>query len=280
MITVAELWIYPVKSCGGIARQHVEVTPQGFKGDRQWMIVDAQGKFLTQRDYPQLARVQPQLTTTELTLTFDKFTPLKLPVQQSGKWRSVTIWRDQTRAIDQGREASQWFSEVLQTPCYLVRQSPEYHRPINPKYALWDNQSVSFADGYPILVTATASLDDLNQRLIAQYQDPSQAVPMDRFRPNVVIETPIPFMESDWSQVQINQVILALVKPCSRCLVTTTDQHTGDRHPLQEPLATLSRFRQVPQQGILFGENAIPLQTGILKLGDVVQILTGVSVNQ
>lgn len=261
MITVAELWIYPVKSCGGIALQHVEVTPQGFKGDRQWMIVDAQGKFLTQRDYPQLARVQPQLTSTELTLTFDNFTPLKLPVQQSGKWRSVTIWRDQTRAIDQGREASQWFSEVLQMPCYLVRQSSEYHRPINPKYALWDNQSVSFADGYPILLTNTASLELLNQKL-------AEPVPMNRFRANLVIAAEIPFVEDDWQQITINNTVFVTAKPCERCLITTTDQRTGRRHPDQEPLRTLRTFRYQPERGILFGINLMPTRTGHILVGD------------
>ena len=279
---VTGLFIYPIKACQGISLTQAEVMPQGLAGDRQLMLVDSQGTFITQRQYPQLAQVSVQLAGEQLTLGHPHQSPLTFTPTLVGIERQVQVWRDRLMAIDQGDEVAQWFKSVLdpQLTVRLVHQTPQHPRAIDPNYTNQQFKPVSFADGYPILVTATASLADLNQRLIAQYQDPRQAVPMDRFRPNVVIETPIPFMESDWSQLQINQVILALVKPCSRCLVTTTDQHTGDRHPLQEPLATLSRFRQVPQQGILFGENAIPLQTGILKLGDVVQILTGLSVNQ
>lgn len=272
---VTGLFIYPIKACQGISLTQAEVTPQGLANDRQFMLVDGQGTFLTQRQYPQLAQVGVQLTGDQLTLSHPNQTSLIFTPTLVGAEREVQVWRDRLIAIDQGDDVAQWFESVLahQITVRLVRQTPQHPRGIDPNYTNQQFKPVSFADGYPLLVTATASLDDLNQRLTAKYQDATQAVPMNRFRPNVVLETSIPFMESDWSQLQINQVILALVKPCSRCLVTTTDQQTGDRHPLQEPLATLSHFRQVPHQGILFGENAIPLQTGVLNLGDPVQIL-------
>lgn len=265
LMKVSALWIYPVKSCGGITLPQVEVTEKGFMGDRQWMIVDTEGNFLTQRQYPQLARVKTQLTDTELILNFDNFSTLKIARQQKGELKTVSIWRDQTQGIDQGIEAKNWFSEVLQISCHLVRQSPEKIRPINSKYALWENQAVSFADGYPILLTNTASLKMLSEKL-------GEDLPMNRFRPNLVVETDEPFAEDHWQKITINQTKLIAAKPCERCIITTTDQTTGDRHPAQEPLKTLATFRHKKDQGILFGINVMPSNTGVISVGEIVEI--------
>ncbi|MBV5260573.1 MOSC domain-containing protein [Synechococcus moorigangaii CMS01] len=264
MARVAALWIYPVKSCGGISLETTDVLTQGFKGDRQWMIVDPDGKFVSQRQYPQLARVKPHIAEDNLTLTFDDFAPLKLAWEMTGSLKPVTIWRDQTQALDQGPEAAAWFSGVLQTPCRLVRQSPQYPRPINPKYALWDTQGVSFADGYPVLLTNIASLKLLEEKV-------GEAVPMDRFRPNLVVETAQPFAEDQWQTVKIQDLTFVTAKPCERCIVITTNQATGDRHSAQEPLRTLSTFRHTAK-GILFGINLMPTSFGKISVGDTVTI--------
>lgn len=262
VIKVAELWIYPVKSCGGISLDRVEVDIQGFKGDRQWMIVDAAGKFVTQRQHPQLARVRTQLTDDQLTLNFDDFTPLNISTQPQGTLKSVTVWRNQVQALDQGEAAATWFSEVLQMPCRLVRQSPKHIRPINPNYALWENQPVSFADGYPVLLTNTASLKMLSKKL-------GEDLPMNRFRPNLVVSTDEPFAEDNWQKITINNHEFVTAKPCERCIVTTTDQTTGDRHPAQEPLRTLGTFRHKKDQGILFGINIMPVTPSHIKVGAI-----------
>jgi uncharacterized protein len=261
---VTELMIYPVKSCGGISLDSVEVEFQGLRGDRQWLIVDPTGQFLTQRQYPQLARVTPQLDDQHLSLTFDGGPPLQLSRNAPGPLIPVTIWRNQVQAIDQGPAAAAWFSEILQTPCRLVRQSSDQPRPLNPKYALWDNQAVSFADGYPVLLTNTASLDLLSEKL-------GTPVPMNRFRPNLVVKTDLPFAEDHWQRLQIRDVPLVMAKPCERCIVITTDQNTGDRHPAQEPLRTLGTFRRT-EKGILFGINLMPTQQGRISIGDRVEI--------
>jgi hypothetical protein len=272
---VSGLFIYPIKSCRGIALERVTVTPKGFAYDREFMLVDGQGTFLTQRQYPRLATIQVSLNPTHLQLTAENHHPFALPLTFSGIEKSVTVWRDRAIALDQGDEVAEWFQRVLglDQSVRLVRQSPDHPRPVDPKFRPRPDSTVSFADGFPILVTNTASLAELNQRIQANQGQP---VGMDRFRPNLVIHTDQPFAESDWQRLAIAQVALDLVKPCSRCVVTTTDQHTGDRHEgsgLAEPLATLSQFRNLPGQGILFGENAVPQTLGEITLGDRVTVL-------
>jgi uncharacterized protein YcbX len=187
----------------------------------------------------------------------------------------VIVWRDRAIAVDQGDQVAAWLQRVLglDRPVRLVRQSPDHPRPVDPEFRPQADSTVSFADGFPLLVTNTASLKELNHRIQANHGQP---VPMDRFRPNLVIQGDHPFAESDWQRLQIAGVQLDLVKPCSRCVITTTNQATGDRRKgsgLAEPLATLSQFRQVPGQGILFGENAVPHCLGDITLGDRVTVL-------
>lgn len=274
---VAGIFIYPIKSCRGIALEQAEVSPKGLVCDREWMLVDQDGHFLTQRQYPQLATIQVDIQGQSLQLSTAHSNPFILKPQLVGNEKTVQVWRDRVVAIDQGDEVANWFQQVLNLPSEqqirLVRQSPQHIRPIDKNYTNNQQLPVSFADGFPILLTATASLADLNQRLESAYPNQSQTVPMNRFRPNLVIETEEPFIESSWQEIQINDLQFSLVKPCSRCVVTTTDQFSGDRNPLQEPLKTLSTFRQVPQQGIMFGENVIPLVPGFLKIDDSVTVL-------
>lgn len=271
---VTAVWIYPIKSCRGISLPAAAVTAKGFAWDREFMWVDENGKFITQRQYPDLARVRVQLEGDEIALSLESGSvePLRFEPTLTGTEIAVQVWRSRTTAIDQGDAAAAWLQAKLGLTAdfRLVRQSPQYRRTVNPEYAVEGDDLVSFADGYPFLLANTASLDDLNRRMA----DESQRVPMNRFRPNIVIESDQPFAEDRWRSLQIGEVIFALVKPCDRCIVTTTDQHTGARNLQREPLKTLSTFRQFGRQGILFGENMIPRNTGAVRVGDEVRVLS------
>lgn len=276
---VTDLFVYPIKSCRGIRSPLVSVTPTGFIGDRQFMLVNEQGLFLTQRDYPILARVKVILTDDHVCLSIDDELTSALtflPINE-GNLIKVKVWGDETLAIDQGDEVANWFKQVLNfdhsLKCHLVKQSAKHLRLIDHKYATKKNQSVSFADGFPFLLTTSASLDDLNQRLEAKYPDQNQTIPMNRFRPNIVIETHQSFIESSWQTIKIGEVLFSLVKPCSRCIITTIDQVTGARNQLKEPLLTLTSFRQVKNQRVMFGENMIAENTGLIKEGDIVEVI-------
>lgn len=154
----------------------------------------------------------------------------------------------------------------------LVRQSPNFIRSVDPNYAVNINNQVSFADGYPCLLTNTASLVELNRKLTEIYPISSQEVPMNRFRPNLVIDTDQPFIEDQWKVILIGEVYFDLVKPCSRCIVTTTHQKSGERNELKEPLKTLATFRQQPR-GVMFGFNTIPRNTGKIQVGDCIEVV-------
>ncbi|MBR8831145.1 MAG: putative protein YcbX [Chroococcopsis gigantea SAG 12.99] len=265
---VKSLHIYPLKSCRGISLSESEVTEKGFKNDREYMIVDDKGQFLTQRQYPKLVTLGVEIRGDNLCLSTAVSQQLELQPTLTGKLIPVRIWRDVTTAIDQGNEVARWLENFLGFPCRLVKQSPHHIRPTDPKYAIDDRTPVSFADGYPYLITNTASLEELNRRI----NDDRDKAPMDRFRANIVIETREAFIETRWREITIADVKFALVKPCTRCIITTTDQDTGERNPHQEPLKTLQTFRKGPE-GIMFGENMIPRRTGIVKVGDEVKVI-------
>lgn len=276
---VSELCIYPFKSCQGIKLERAEVTPKGFAGDREFMLVTQKGKFLTQRQFPQLAKVQVQISNQEISLSVidGQVQPLTFQPTLTGTEIEVEIWRDRTIAIDQGNEVAEWFQTFLQLDnpkkCRLVKQSPQHIRPINQNHHNKTRDSVSFADNYPYLLTATASLNELNRRIKEIESQNSCLVSMDRFRPNIVVKTEQSFAEGNWKSIQIGTVKFTLVKPCSRCIITTTNQQTGATNPSREPLRTLGTFRQFGEQGVLFGEHMIPKNLGIIQVGDHVTVL-------
>ncbi len=275
MATITGLFIYPIKSCQGIALTQSPVTRKGLAWDREFMLVDGEGQFLTQRQYPQMATIAVALQNHQLHLSSPHQEPLCLTPQDTGQTLTIKVWRDQGIAIDQGELVAHWFQQALQLdhPVRLVRQSPHHPRLIDSNYRPHPDAAVSFADGFPVLVTNTASLAALNRRITTKGHRP---VPMARFRPNVVVDTDQAFVESTWQTLHTPNLQLTLVKPCSRCVVTTTDQKTGDRRGgegLQEPLATLREFRHVPKQGILFGENGVPEEPGHLAVGESVTIV-------
>jgi uncharacterized protein len=258
---LASLHIYPVKSAGGIDVDEAEVDGFGLRHDRRWMVVDERGEFLTQRQHPRLALVRPALATCALTLRAPGLPPLELPAEGGPGVRiPVQVWRDRCVATDQGDAASRWFGRHLGVACRLVHLPEDAQRPIEPNAAGAEGL-VSFADGYPFLLLSQASLAALNARL-------EEALPMNRFRPNLVVAGCAPHAEDGWVRVRIGGITLVVAKACARCVVTTTDQETGERE--REPLRTLATYRRVGD-GVLFGQNAVHTGPGRLRVGAAVE---------
>jgi uncharacterized protein len=260
---VTGLFVYPVKSCAGIALQVAEVGARGIRHDREFMLVDPQGHFLTQRQLPRMALIHPARTADTLALTAPGMCRLDLTPCRDGERVNATIWRDRVAAIDQGPEVADWLSTFLQTPCRLVRQVDDAVRPVDREFATQPTDEVSFADGYPLLLLSEESLSDLNARLETR-------LPMNRFRPNVVVaRAAAPYVEDTWRRISIGEVTFSLVKACARCAITTTDQVTAARG--HEPLTTLATYRRVAR-GVLFGQNLIHHTGGTLRVGDRVRV--------
>ena len=279
---VKSLFLYPIKSCQGISLEQAQVTAKGLTDinnpqiyDRQFMLVNSKGKFLTQREFPQMATIAIKLENNCLSLHSNNgdLAPFKLIPDDRKNNLKVQVWSSKTIAIDQGDEVAQWLQRALKidTVCRLVKQSDQHIRAIDPFYSKKLKQPVSFADGFPFLLANTASLDDLNQRLAQKYGDETPHIEMINFRPNIVVETPTAFIEDSWKKIQIGSNEFSVVKPCTRCIVTTTNQETGVRNALTEPLLTLSEYRK-KRAGIMFGQNMIPLTSKIVKIGDYLTI--------
>jgi uncharacterized protein YcbX len=249
MVNVDELNFYPLKSARGIALASARVASTGFEWDRHWMVIDARHRFLTQRTHPLLARIETEITGTALVLRAPGFAPLALPLEARGETVSVTIWKDECPGLDQGEEASAWISAVLAEPLRIVRVPAVPARWANPEYAGPTPAPVAFPDAYPILVCNRASLDDLNARM-------PTPLPMQRFRPNIVLSGLPAFAEDRISSLRIGELSLRLVKPSTRCVITATDQRTGERST--DPLPVLKTFRfDRALLGVTFGENAV-----------------------
>jgi uncharacterized protein YcbX len=264
MITVSSLFYYPIKACRGVGAESACVERMGLEHDRRMMVVTPEGKFLTQREYPRLALVRPELRDGLLTLSAPGYDSLQLGIQTSGTPWPVDIWKSKgVHAIDQGEEAAEWFSGWLGTPVRLVHFADGYRRRINEQYAVNPDDHTGFADGYPILLTSEEGLDDLNSRL-------ETPLPMNRFRPNLVVKGGEPFVEDTWNRIRIGDVEIAVVKPCARCEVTTFDKDTLERS--KEPLKTLAKYRK-HKLGAIFGQNAIPLNEGRIRVGMSVDVL-------
>jgi MOSC domain-containing protein len=248
-ITVRELNVYPLKSARGIPKMRVRLAHTGFEWDRHWLVIREDGTFLTQRTHPALTQIVTDLTEDELILTSEGLKPLALPLAPRGPVRPVRIWKDSCEALDLGDEPAAWVSQVLGTPVRLVRVPPTPGRKADPRYAGSLSAPIAFPDGYPILVCNRASLDELNRRA-------PEALPMERFRPNLVLAGLEPFAEDRIETIEIGPITLALVKPCTRCIIPSTDQRTGIRG--FDPLPLLRTFRfDRKLLGVTFGENAV-----------------------
>ena len=269
---LSALFTYPIKSCGSIAHNSLAIFASGAQYDRRWMLTDTSYHFLSQRDFPQLALIQPTITEHILHLTAPNMPPLDIPLRlkQDAPTVSVTIWRDTVPAIDEGDRVAEWFSTALGRTARLVYMPDSTYRALDPRYAKRPG-NVSFADGYPLLVVTESSLEDLNRRLMERDKQP---VPMSRFRPNIVIAgAEEAWAEDQWHEIEIGTMRFDLVKPCARCTMTTVDQATAQIIDVQEPLATLSLFRRNEKGGVLFGQNTIAHTHGTLTVGDHVSVL-------
>jgi MOSC domain-containing protein len=247
--TIASLHVYPVKSCRGIALDTSPVGERGLAFDREWMIVDRAGRFVTQRDLPHLALIEPSLTGAALELEAPGAPRLTVPLDLGGTALPVTVWNDSFAAIDQGDGAAAWLSSVLHLPLRLVRFDRAVRRLCNVTYVGDSGAHTGFADAYPLLILSEASLADLNSRL-------EEPLPMNRFRPNVVLSGIDAYDEDHFDEIRLGSLAFKLVKHCTRCQITTTDQSTAAVGA--EPLATLARYRMNDALGgVTFGMNAI-----------------------
>jgi uncharacterized protein YcbX len=261
---LSEINIYPVKSLKGISLSSANIEPRGLKYDRRWMLVDQNNRLVTQREYPKMAIITVNTGSDGLEITTDGkpsfFIPFKLKNTES---LMVTVWRSTCKAFTVDKEVDNWFSDFLNTNCRLVYMPDDTKRPINPDYDPGNN-IVSFADGYPFMLLTQASLNDLNEKL-------EISLPMNRFRPNLVISGTEAFDEDKWKQISIGDNLFEIVKPCERCSVTTIDQQTGVRDG-KEPLKTLAQYRTINGK-VLFGQNMVGPKKGTIHVGDKVEII-------
>lgn len=261
-MTLAAVYRYPVKSLRGEAFSGLDVDPRGFAFDRHWMLVDAQGRFLTQRQQPRMALLDAHVDDSgSLTLSAPGMDPIRVAAQAASRV-DVTVWGDALQAELRDPQADAWLSEFLDVPCRLVAQPSDVVRAVDREYAQADDQ-VGFADGFPFLLISQASLDDLNGRL-------EQAVPMIRFRPNLVVDGCAPFAEDNWRRIRIGDMSFRVAKPCSRCIIPTIDPATAERG--KEPLQTLMRYRRRDNK-VYFGQNLLHDAVGRLEVGMPVEVL-------
>jgi uncharacterized protein YcbX len=265
-VCVSELHVFPVKSLRGGRVAAVAVELCGFAEDRRWMVVDPAGRFMTQREHPLMTRVQAALEGGALVLSTDAGLRTVVPENPHGALLPVRIWNDTIPARDCGAGTAAWLSEVLCTPCRLVHLTSETERRVHAAYAAHEGETVSFADGFPVLLASSASLADVNTRL-------QQPVPMLRFRPNLVVEGSAPWAEDSWRRIRIGEAIFRVAKPCDRCIITTLDPETGLQPDGNEPLRAMSQFRRDTRGRVMFGQNLVPERCGVIRVGDAVEVL-------
>lgn len=262
MLTISELFIYPVKSLGGISVSNAALTDRGLEYDRRWMLVDKDYRFITQRELPQMALLQATLTGEGLLVQHkdknDHF--FHIPFEPEPKESCmVTVWEDHCRALPVSSQADEWFSEMLSVSCKLVYMPDTTKRLVEGRYAR-NEEITSFSDGYPLLLIGQASLDDLNKKL-------SSPLSMNRFRPNIVFTGGTPYQEDQMEHFSIAGISFSGVKPCARCTITTIDQVTAAKG--KEPLAILSSYRR-RENNVYFGQNLLFKGEGRLTVGDLI----------
>lgn len=259
---LSQLFIYPIKSLKGIAVSEMQLDTSGPVQDRRWMLVDEEGLFLSQRKLPRMVLIEPRLEGSAIVLTAPGTPPLLIPKWSGqGQWIPVRIWGDDLTLPHPDPTYSDWFSSFLGRPCRLVHLPDTVTRNVEPPFH--DPQwRVSLADGYPLLVVTQAALDLLNSKL------PSPLT-MERFRPNLVVTGAPPHAEDTWDKIQVGAVQLAIVKPCARCSIVLIDPTTAQSGI--EPLKTLAQYRGMPN-GVMFGQNALVVNPGHLRVGTPVEI--------
>lgn len=267
------LFIHPVKSLRSCSVDTAEVDALGLVGDRRFMVVDEHGRFLTQRTLPRMALVATALSADTLTLSTESSGRIEVgrAPDPAAPLRQVSVWKsDDLRAEDCGDAVAAWLSDFLNVKCRLVRIGEAFLRPILKPGKAQPGDRVSFADAYPFLLISEASLHDLNDRMVTRGEE---ALPMNRFRPNLVIAGCPAFAEDTWPRLRIGDIAFRAGGPCARCIVTTTDQSTAVRG--KEPLRTLARYRRDAEDptDVNFGQNLIhETKTGMLRIGDLVTV--------
>ncbi|GAA4822358.1 MOSC domain-containing protein [Algivirga pacifica] len=263
---VKALYIYPIKSLGGIAVSSANTQERGFEYDRRWMLVDEKGKFQTQRELVDLCHFIPNLSDEGISVTDrrDQQT-IHIPIQPLEEQIPVNIWGEEVMGSLVSKEVDQWFSQQLKKKVQLVYMDQTSHRPLEENDHIKEDTTVSFADGFPYLILGSASIKDLDQRI------PSQSIQAERFRPNIIIDTEQAFEEDLWLDITIGDIAFKTPKPCARCVVTTIDPDNGEKG--KEPLLTLSTYRKLGNK-ILVGENAVATTFGKIRVGDTVVVMT------
>ena len=257
------LYVYPIKSCGGVAVEEWNVDERGLRHDRRWMLVDETGRFMSQRQSPRMALIGVRFAPDGLIVDAPGMPSLEVPIRPpDGRLRLAQVWDDLVEVSPLGGEADLWFGQFLGVRCRLLYLPDGSLRPVDPDYGRAEDQ-VGLADAFPFHLISENSLAELNTRL-------EQPVPMNRFRPNLVVGGCEPFAEDGWKEVRIGPIKLHVVKPCARCAITTVDQRTAAK--TKEPLRTLATFRREGNK-VLFGQNLVHDGKGILRAGNPVEVL-------
>jgi uncharacterized protein YcbX len=301
-MTISEINIYPIKSLKGIALNEAVVEKRGLQFDRRWMLTDPDGMFFTQREVPKMATVEVIVESGELIVENGSLGRMTVPFEpDKGHRQDVIVWKSEVAGLVYNGEVSEWFSDVLSKKCQLVLMPEATERHVNKEFDS-GNDIVSFADGYPLLLTGEASLEELNKRIEENFELPPRPrdadtppkqggerfvpLPMNRFRPNVVVQGSVAFEEDRWARIRIGEITFRVPKPCGRCVMTTVEQTTGTFDG-KEPLRTLATFRMAKQvhpdkyeafghtpNSVLFGENLIPENPGgTIAIGDQVSVV-------
>ncbi len=256
---VVSIHIYPIKSLGGISLQSAKVLGRGLEHDRRWVLIDSEGLFQSQRTFSEMALFSVTITQEALKVKAPDGSVLFIPFKPEGEKRKVKIWDDEVEGVEVSSQISSWFSEKLGKEVCLVKMTEETNRLIDVRYAS-NAETVSFADGYPILLANTASIDDLNKKL-------DSPIGVDRFRPNIVIQGENPFEEDDWGKLNIGAAQIEVVKKCARCVVVNINPQTAVKGI--EVLQSLSQYRKTGNK-VHFGVNALIHIEGIISVGDSV----------
>ena len=279
---ITEINIYPIKSLKGIALSESVVEKRGLRLDRRWMLTDPDGMFFTQREVPKMAAITVRVESGELRVESESGENLSVPFEPDrGSRQNVVVWQSEVESVVYNGQVSEWFSDALGRKCQLVVMPESWDRHVSEQFDS-GGDIVSFADGYPLLLANEASLEELNDRI----GDEKARVPMNRFRPNLVVSGAEPFAEDMWRRIKIGETIFRVPKPCARCVIPTIDQDTGEFDG-KEPSRTLATFRRPRQvypdtfasyafQGneVLFGTNLIPENAGaVVRIGDDVEVL-------
>lgn len=266
MPQVSALFVYPIKSCGGVALDTARVEARGLQFDRRFMLVDGNGRFITQRQRPEMALLRTAIDRDELCVTRPDGDTLRMALQPSlAATARVRVWRSELLACVADKSVHDWFGDYLGGEVRLVYMADDQHRSVARQRATRPGDEVSFADGAPILLTSDGSLSALNERL-------DNAVTMRRFRPNIVVSVEEPFAEDRWKRIRIAATELEPAWPCARCTLITVDPDTGTPDPHGEPLRTLREFRR-EGPGIMFGQNVLTRGTGVVSVGDDLEVL-------